>query len=162
MPAYEYKHVVAFEETSLIGNVYFSNYLIWQGHCRERFLHDHAKEIVGRLLGKELAFFTRSCSCEFMGDWGFTALDEVAIHMWLRKFRGGRMTLEFEYLAASGNGTPVARGFQEVACKASTSGGWVPAPFPASLVVALKKFADTPELQAALDDALEFQRDAGQ
>ncbi len=33
-------------ETSLVGNVYFTNYLLWQGHCRERFLMEHAPEVL--------------------------------------------------------------------------------------------------------------------
>ena len=28
---YEYRHVVGFEETNLVGNVYFVNHLRWQG-----------------------------------------------------------------------------------------------------------------------------------
>ena len=71
MAAYEYAHVVGFQETSLVGNVYFTNYLLWQGHCRELFLRDHAPDVVGMLERREIAFFTRSCSCEYVGDWGY-------------------------------------------------------------------------------------------
>ena len=35
---YEYPHMVGFEETNLVGNVYYVNYLRWQGRCREMFL----------------------------------------------------------------------------------------------------------------------------
>ena len=38
MRAFEYRHVVSFEETNLVGNVYFANHLSWQGRCRELFL----------------------------------------------------------------------------------------------------------------------------
>ena len=41
-----------FDETNLVGNVYFAHYLHWQGHCRESFLADH----VGRWLP---TFFAR-------------------------------------------------------------------------------------------------------
>ena len=34
MRAYEYRHVVGFEETNLIGNVYYANHVRWQGRCR--------------------------------------------------------------------------------------------------------------------------------
>ena len=37
MRSYEYRHVVAFEETNLVGNVYYVNHLRWQGRCREMF-----------------------------------------------------------------------------------------------------------------------------
>ena len=33
-PYYEYRHIVSFEETNLVGNVYYVNYLRWQGRCR--------------------------------------------------------------------------------------------------------------------------------
>ena len=49
MRAYEYRHVVGFEETNLIGNVYYVNHVRWQGRCREMFLRDHAQVLL-RLL----------------------------------------------------------------------------------------------------------------
>jgi len=42
MRSYEYRHVVSFEETNLVGNVYYVNHLRWQGRVREMFLRDHA------------------------------------------------------------------------------------------------------------------------
>src|SRR4029079_452128 len=47
--AYEYRHVVTFEDTNLLGNVYYVNYLSWQGRCRELFLRDHAPSILAQL-----------------------------------------------------------------------------------------------------------------
>jgi enediyne biosynthesis thioesterase len=157
MPAYEHRHVVGFQETSLVGNVYFSNYLLWQGHCRERFLHEFAPEVAELLSRREVAFFTSNCSCEYIGEWGFSALDEVLVRMRLTKFRGGRMSLSFEYVDARAPNKLVARGAQDVNCKLQTANGWVPAPFPAPLVVALQRFADTDEVQRTLQDALDFQ-----
>ena len=45
MRYYEYRHVVTFRETNLVGNVYYTNHLEWQGRCRELFLRDHAPEV---------------------------------------------------------------------------------------------------------------------
>jgi len=157
MPAYEYVHVVGFGETSLVGNVYFSNYVAWQGHCRESFLAEHAREVLGPLSRREMAFLTRSCSCEWNGAWGFEGLDRVLVRMRLAAFRGGRMTLEFTYSAEGKPDEAIARGSQEVDCKVQREGRWVPAPFPPALVRALIPFADTQELERALEDALEFQ-----
>ena len=47
--AYDYRHIVTFEETNLIGNVYYVHYIRWQGICQERFLRDHAPEVVADL-----------------------------------------------------------------------------------------------------------------
>ena len=159
MPAYECRHVVGFQETSLVGNVYFSHYIEWQGHCRERFLHEHAPAVVELLSRREVAFFTANCSCEYRGDWGFSALDEVVLRMRLAKFRGGRMNLAFEYVNARDPAVLIAVGSQEVHCKSHVGDAWVPAPFPIPLLVALQKFADTEELRAALKDAIDFLRD---
>ena len=49
MKAYEYHHIVSFEETNLVGNVYYANYVRWQGRCREMFLKDHAPDIIDEL-----------------------------------------------------------------------------------------------------------------
>lgn len=156
MPDYEWKHVVGFGETNVMGNVYFSHYFEWQGHCRECFLLDHAAPVIGALERRELAFFTRSASCEYVGDWGFSALDQIVLRMRLSGLRGGRMTLGFEYARAAAPAELVARGSQEVHCKAARGGTWVPEPFPPALLNALKDFSEGAELRMALADALEF------
>jgi acyl-CoA thioesterase FadM len=121
------------------------------------FLREHCPEVIEALARHELAFFTRSASCEYVGDWGFSALDEVVVQMRLARFRGGRMSLEFTYVNAKAPESVVARGAQEVYCKALRHGEWVAAPFPPGLVRALQRYADTEELQSALADALAFQ-----
>jgi len=156
MPAYEHRHVVGFEETSLVGNVYFTNYLLWQGHCRERFLRDHAPEVLEPISRREIAFLTRSCSCDFGATFGFVALDLVIVRMSLAKFRGGRMSLDFEYAHGDRPGVVIARGTQEVHCQARRADSWVPVPFPAALARALLAFAEGEELKTALREALEF------
>ena len=44
MRIFEHKHVVTFGETNLLGNVYFTNFFVWQGECREMFLHEYVPE----------------------------------------------------------------------------------------------------------------------
>ncbi|MFN0008096.1 MAG: acyl-CoA thioesterase [Planctomycetota bacterium] len=156
MPAYEHRHVVGFEETSLVGNVYFTNYLLWQGHCREMFLRDTCPEVLGLLERREVAFFTKNCSCDWRGEWGFGGFDEVLVRMNLARFRGGRMWLEFTFSPAARPAEIVATGTQEVHCKANRNGSWVPAPFPAPMLKALLAYADTEEIRSALRDGMEF------
>src|ERR1051326_8390050 len=70
---YEYRHVVSFQETNLVGNVYYTNHLAWQGRCRELFLRDHAPDVIEQLDG-ELSLATTSCSCEYFAE--LLAFDE--------------------------------------------------------------------------------------
>jgi len=139
LKAYEYRHVVGFEETNLVGNVYYVNHLRWQGRCRELFLRDHAPEILAEL-ARDLALATVRCSCEYLAE--LAAFDEVMIRMRLGEMVQNRLTLLFEYWRETG-GTEelVARGEQVVACMRREGERVVPAPIPASLRDALKPYA---------------------
>ena len=46
---YEWHHIITFEETNLVGNVYYANHIRWQGSCREMFLRAHAPEVLEQL-----------------------------------------------------------------------------------------------------------------
>src|SRR5687768_8328318 len=94
MRAYEYRHVVGFEETNLIGNVYYVNHVRWQGRCREMFLRDRAPEVI-EALNHGLALVTTRVSCEFMAE--LVAFDEVILRMRLAELAQNRITMKFEY-----------------------------------------------------------------
>ena len=79
---YEHRHVVSFEETNLVGNVYYVNYVRWQGRCREMFLLEHAPTVLDELRDG-LKLFTISAECEYLAE--ATAFDEVAIRMRLEE-----------------------------------------------------------------------------
>ncbi|HXO40964.1 MAG TPA: acyl-CoA thioesterase, partial [Thermoanaerobaculia bacterium] len=115
MKYYEYSHRVGFEETSLVGNVYYVNHLRWQGRCRELFLREHAPEVL-RELGDGLALATVRCSCDYLSE--LQAFDEVMVRMRLAGMAQNRITLHFEYWRRAGSGEDelVARGEQQIAC----------------------------------------------
>src|SRR5579883_3357266 len=92
--AYEYQHVVGFEETNLVGNVYYVNHLRWQGRCREMFLKDHAPDVLTRL-GQDLALVTTRCACEYISE--LLAFDHLVVRMYLEALTQNRITLRFEY-----------------------------------------------------------------
>src|SRR5919112_1242605 len=98
MRAYEYRHVVGFEETNLVGNVYYANYVRWQGRCREMFLRDHAPGVLAEL-ERGLALVTTHVSCEYLAQ--LSAFDEVVIHMRLTEFAQSRVVMSFEYWRAT-------------------------------------------------------------
>ncbi|HYX25585.1 MAG TPA: acyl-CoA thioesterase [Thermoanaerobaculia bacterium] len=144
MKFYEYRHVVGFEETNLVGNVYYVNPLRWQGRCREMFLRDHAPEVLDEL-SRGLALATVRCSCDYLAE--LFAFDQVSVRMRLGGVVQNRITLLFEYwrLTAGAGGTDgeelAARGEQVVACMRREGERTVPTAIPAELREALKPYA---------------------
>ena len=138
MKAYEYHHIVSFEETNLVGNVYYANYVRWQGRCREMFLKDHAPDIIHDL-SEGLALVTISVSCNYISE--LFAFDNVIIRMRLANVKQNRMTMVFEYLRVTEQGEElVAKGQQQAACMLRKGDKTVPTPIPNSLKTALDKF----------------------
>ena len=139
MRAYEYRHVVGFEETNLVGNVYYSNHVRWQGRCRVMFLRDHAPDVLD-LLSHGLALVTMRVSCEYLTE--LFALDEIVIRMRLGALTQNRITMLFEYWRVTPGGEELAaRGEQQVACMQREGDAMAPAPVPQSLREALSRYA---------------------
>jgi len=135
MRYYEYRHLVTFQETNLLGNVYYTHHLNWQGRCRELFLREHAPEVIDDLNGR-LSLATVRCSCEYFAE--LAVFDQVILRMRLLALAQGRITLGFEYFrAGKGSEELVARGEQQIACLARENGRLVPTHVPAPLQHAL-------------------------
>ncbi len=138
MRAYEFRHVVAFEETNLLGNVYYVHHLSWQGRCRELFLKEHASEVL-RELADGLFLVTLRCSCEYLAE--LAAFDEVSVRMRLGELVQNRMTLLFEYWRRKeGTEELVARGEQQIVCMRRNGERLVATPIPGQLREALKAY----------------------
>jgi enediyne biosynthesis thioesterase len=138
--AYEYRHTVGFEETNLVGNVYYVNHLRWQGRCREMFLRDHAPEILDDLK-QGLALTTIRCSCDYFIE--LEAFDQILIRMRLGEVVQNRLTLRFEYFRLTGRGEElIARGEQQVACMRRQGHETVPTPIPPALREALRPYSE--------------------
>jgi enediyne biosynthesis thioesterase len=137
---YEYRHIVGFEETNLVGNVYYVNYLRWQGRCRELFLKERAAEVLDDLRD-DLKLFTLKVDCEFFAE--ITAFDEVSIRMRLLELAQTQVRFGFDYvrLDPGGGETLVARGTQRVACMRGPNTRTVPARVPQPLVRALEPYS---------------------
>lgn len=140
MRSYEYHHVVCFEETNLVGNVYFANHLRWQGRCRELFLREHAPEILDEL-NADLALITVRCSCDYLAE--LKAFDEVIVRMKLASIVQNRIALDFEYWRTNGalGNELVARGVHEIACMRRDGQRTIPTPIPDVLEEALRAYA---------------------
>ena len=134
-PYYEYHHVVSFAETNLVGNVYYTNHLSWQGRCREMFLRDHAPDVLGELQ-QDLALVTVRVACDYLTE--LEAFDELTIRMRLASRTQNRATMQFEYWRQRGEKMElIARGEQQIACMRRNGDGLAPSPFPKSLQAAL-------------------------
>ena len=139
MRAYEYQHIVSFEETNLVGNVYYVNYVRWQGRCREMFLKDHAPEIIQEL-SQGLALATVRVSCDYLSE--LFAFERVAIRMRLGELKQNRITMLFEYWRVTDEGEElVAKGEQQAACMRREGDRSVPTPIPLSLKAALEQYS---------------------
>ena len=136
---FEYRHTVGFEETNLVGNVYYVNYLRWQGRARELFLKERAPAVLDDLRD-DLKLFTLQVDCEFFAE--ITAFDEVSIRMRLLELGQTQLQFGFDYvrLNPGGGETLVARGMQRVACMRGPNTRTVPTRVPEPLVRALEPY----------------------
>lgn len=139
MRAYEYRHIVGFEDTNLVGNVYYANYVRWQGRVREMFLRDHAPEVL-TALGQGLSLVTTRVACEYYAE--LFAFDEVIIRMRADAITQNRVTMQYDYLRANASGALdlVARGEQQIASMRHEGGRLIPTPLPHSLREALAQY----------------------
>jgi enediyne biosynthesis thioesterase len=134
--------VVGFEETNLVGNVYFVNHLRWQGRCRELFLRDHAPGVLARM-ERGLAIVTTRVACEYFEELG--ALDELIIRMTLQSRAQNRLTMGFDYYRVrEGREESVARGEQQVAVMLREGPRMSPTPIPPELIEALRPYSHHP------------------
>jgi enediyne biosynthesis thioesterase len=144
---YEYRHLVGFEETNLVGNVYYVNYLRWQGRCREMFLRERATAVLEDLQN-DLKLFTLKCECEFLVE--ITAFDELSIRMRLEDLTQTQIGFAFDYVRLRENEEVlVARGRQRIACMRGPNTDTKPTRVPESLRAALAPFAMSSSAAAA-------------
>ncbi|HEX8089103.1 MAG TPA: acyl-CoA thioesterase [Blastocatellia bacterium] len=140
MRAYEYRHLISFEETNLVGNVYYANHIRWQGRCREMFLKEHAPDVI-KDVAEGLSLVTLRCSCDYLAE--LYAFDEILIRMRLGSMTQNRITMLFEYWKVSEAGDElVARGEQQVACMRRGGRDLMPTPIPESLRHALELYSE--------------------
>ena len=132
---YEYRHTVGFEETNLVGNVYYVNYVRWQGRCREMFLKDKAPTVLQEVR-EDLKLFTLKVECEFFSE--ITAFDELSIRLRLEELTSTQVQFAFDYvLVTDGQDVLCARGRQRIACMRGPNTNTVPTRVPEDLRTAL-------------------------
>jgi enediyne biosynthesis thioesterase len=148
---FEYRLAVSFSDTNVVGNVYFANYFLWQGKCREEFLRVYAPGVL-QDFRSGCGMVTQECSCVFHHE--TFAFEEIVIRMRLERLTWTGVTMGFEYfrLEPTGLRMLVAEGRQAAA--------WVNAQhklamFPRYLYEAIGRFAreDEPEADSSVASA---------
>ncbi|MFP5393433.1 MAG: acyl-CoA thioesterase [Gammaproteobacteria bacterium] len=132
---FDLRHVVTFEETNLVGNVYYSSHFSWQGRCRELFLRDHAPEVLADLQAGRLRMVTAHASCDYIDE--FRAFDEVLVRLSLNRFIAYGLSLDFDFVR--GHET-LARGRQDIKFLCLRAGNWELADLPERLAQAARRY----------------------
>ncbi len=117
----------------MVGNVYFTNHLKWQGICRELFLQAHVPEVIQQLVAGTLAFVTVRCGCDYKSE--LLPMEKVAVRMTLEALGSDSASMRFDYwrLRPDGGEDLIAIGRQETASRRRTEHGLVSTPQPKSL-----------------------------
>jgi enediyne biosynthesis thioesterase len=139
MPLFDYRTFVSFEETNVVGNVYFANYFVWQGKCREAFLSRYAPRVLDDFKAG-YGMITKDSSCVFQNE--AFAFEKILIRMGLDKLTRTGVAMEFDYYREEEDGglTQLAQGRQTTI--------WISpehrvAMLPSYLYDAIRKFVDT-------------------
>ncbi|HJQ03126.1 MAG TPA: acyl-CoA thioesterase [Jatrophihabitans sp.] len=136
MTGYRYRQLVTFADTNVVGNVYFSKYVEWQGRCRELFLLEHAAQVARDTAAGRLVLVTIGCRMDYLEE--CYAMDELLIEMTPKVVAANRITMGFRYRRDS---VEVARGEQTVGFMARDGDRLVPVPVPSALVEAMRPFS---------------------
>jgi enediyne core biosynthesis thioesterase len=112
MRHFEYRLTLGLQETNVVGNVYFANYFLWQGKCREEFLRRHAPQVLEEFKAG-FGMITKECSCVFHQE--AFAFQEIVIQMGLERLTRTGMSMIFDYYRqeTAGSLTRLAQGRQE-------------------------------------------------
>jgi enediyne core biosynthesis thioesterase len=133
--AHELRLRVLLEDTNLVGNVYFTRYLGWQGRCREGFLAAAAPALTDGL-----ALITTRFSCDYLAE--AVAGDEVSVRMRTVRLARTLVTLAFEHRRVGPAGEALlARAEERLACVRREGGRLAPAVLPEALARALEGLA---------------------
>ncbi|MCK8522367.1 acyl-CoA thioesterase [Aquimarina sp. D1M17] len=128
---YEYNFNTTFEETNLVGNIYFANYIVWQGKCREMFLYENCPDVIEEI-NNGLALITLDVSVKYLGQ--LRAFDRVSMHMTLEAQNESRLLMGFRYYKKENSQLHlVCEGTQATAAMKEINGKMVPVPFPESM-----------------------------
>lgn len=136
--SFDLRHVVTFEETNLVGNVYYAHYFKWQGRCREMFLREHAPRTLADLQAGNLRLVTAHASCDYADE--FVAFDEVLVRMRLNRLIAFGLSLDFDFSRSNAPAQVLARGRQDIKFLRREGGDWALCEVPPPLLDAVHHY----------------------
>jgi acyl-CoA thioesterase FadM len=125
------------EDSNLVGNVYFSNYSVWQGRARDKFFHKNLPEVFKFQDGAEL-YCIRSYVKHLREAMPF---DQIQVAVRLREVKEKGLCLYFEYFKFTDGkrGEKIAYGEHDLAWAKETRKSVTPIALPETILRTLLK-----------------------
>lgn len=96
MSHFSYYPEILFEETNVVGNVYFANYVRWQNECYLEWLRATKVGVFESVFRGDKRLFASDLSMEFLAPVGATIGDIVAVSMTVKPGDGIWQNADFE------------------------------------------------------------------
>ena len=107
---YKYRHIVTFDDTNSVGNVYFAKFFQWMGSCREVITAEHYPELVDDIK-RGFGFATEYAHVDYSHE--CFLFDKILIKMFVSDLSRTRIEFSFDFLNEEKN-TLLASGKQAV------------------------------------------------
>ena len=107
---YEYHHLVTFDDTNSVGNVYFARFFQWMGSCREVITAEHYPELVTDIK-RGFGFATEFAHIDYAKE--CFLFDKILIKMKVTDLSRTRIEFTFDFVDENKNST-IASGKQAV------------------------------------------------
>jgi enediyne biosynthesis thioesterase len=135
---FEYKFITTFEETNLIGNVYFANYAIWQGRCREIFLYEFCPDVIEEIKNG-LLLVTLDMNITFLNQ--TFVLEKILMRMSIDAKSDTSLLMKFDYYKEENDRLNiVANGLQTIVAMKSINDKMVTVNLPHSLLSFMENY----------------------
>ena len=160
-PAYEMEFSIPLNAVQN-GHLGALDLIRWQGKCRERFLTDHAPELLKSVAAGTLALHTNQVGFSLLNDARIAPSDRIRLNMRMTDLKS-RLTVRFDYeLTSDTSEEPtvrrIATGTQVLCCKRRNAEGHFSAcVFPTEMLRALRSFSHVNSLRSCIDDLLAHQ-----
>ena len=107
---YEYHHLVTFDDTNSVGNVYFARFFQWMGSCREVITAEHYPELVTDIK-RGFGFATEFAHIDYAHE--CFLFDKILIKMKVTDLSRTRIEFTFDFVDEKNNSI-IASGKQAV------------------------------------------------